>query len=126
MIPNPFSKRPTVGNINTSAGATCWRGFYGWRVKRLSSGLSIKVGNTTYTSQNLTSTSIIPAETEIEFVTSNAEGNEVEFEAMWAQAWFATTVNNTNNLNNNVTYERNFIRIAGAINNTNTRPATIM
>lgn len=121
LIPNPFSKRPTVGDISTSAGATCWRGFFGWRVKSLSNGLSIKDGEAT-----LGVGSIIPAETEIEFVTSNAEGNEVEFEALWAQAWFATSVNNTNNLNANVTYERNFIRIAGAINTTNSRPATIM
>ncbi len=121
LIPNPFSKRPTVGDISTSAGATCWRGFFGWRVKSLSNGLSIKDGEAT-----LGVGSIIPAETEIEFVTSNAEGNEVEFEALWAQAWFATTVNNINNLNANVTYERNFIRIAGAINTTNSRPATIM
>ena len=116
LIPNPFSKRPTVGTISTSAGATCWRGFYGWRVKRLA-GVTITgygVGD------------IIPAETEIEFVTTNATGNEVDFEAMWAQAWFATAVNNTNNLNADVTYERNFIRIAGAINTTNSRPATIM
>ena len=121
LIPNPFSKRPTVGDISTSAGATCWRGFFGWRVKSLSNGLSIKDGEAT-----LGVGSIIPAETEIEFVTNNAEGNEVEFEALWAQAWFATAVNNTSNLNANVTYERNFIRIAGAINNTNSRPATIM
>lgn len=116
LIPNPFSKRPTVGTISISAGATCWRGFYGWRVKRLA-GVTITgygVGD------------IIPAETEIEFVTTNATGNEVDFEAMWAQAWFATAVNNTNNLNANVTYERNFIRIAAAINATNSRPATIM
>ena len=121
LIPNPFSKRPTVGDISISAGATCWRGFFGWRVKSLSNGLSIKDGEAT-----LGVGSIIPAETEIEFVTSNAEGNEVEFEALWAQAWFATTVNNTTNLNANVTYERNFIRIAEAINTTNSRPATIM
>ena len=126
LIPNPFSKRPTVGTISTNAGATCWRGFYGWRIKRLSGGLSIKVGNTTYTSANINSTSIIFAETEVEFITENAEGNEVEFESMWAQAWFATAVNNTSNLNANVTYERNFIRIAGAINTTNSIPATIM
>ncbi|MBR4452662.1 MAG: chitobiase/beta-hexosaminidase C-terminal domain-containing protein [Bacteroidales bacterium] len=116
LIPNPFSKRPTVGTISTTAGATCWRGFYGWRVKELS-GVTI----TGYSKGD-----IIPAETEIEFVTSNTEGNEVEFEAMWAQAWFATAVNNTNNLNENVSYERNFIRIAANINQTNSRPATIM
>ncbi|MCR5658685.1 MAG: chitobiase/beta-hexosaminidase C-terminal domain-containing protein [Bacteroidales bacterium] len=126
LIPNPFSKRPTVGNISTTAGATCWRGFYGWRVKSLSSGLSIQVGTTTYTSQNINAASIIPAESEITFVTTNEYGNEVQFEAMWAQAWFATAVNNNNNLNANVTYERNFIRVAGAINTTNSRPATIM
>ena len=117
LIPNPFSKRPTVGTVSTSAGATCWRGFYGWRVERLS-GVTISGYNVG---------DIIPAETPIQFVaTPNSTDNEVDFVAMWAQAWFATTVNNTNNLNANVTYERNFIRIAGAINTTNTRPATIM
>ena len=117
LIPNPFSKRPTVGTISTDAGATCWRGFFGWRVERLS-GVTISGYNVG---------DIIPAETPIQFVAEpNSTNNEVDFVAMWAQAWFATAVNNTNNLNANVTYERNFIRIAGTINTTNSRPATIM
>ena len=114
LIPNPFSKRPTVGTISTNNNSTCWRGFYGWRVKRLF-GVTIN---------GYEEGSIIPAETEIEFVTSNAEGNEVEFEAMWAQAYLADAANG-NSLNANVSYERNFVRISGNPG-TNTRPATIM
>lgn len=118
LIPNPFSKRPTVGTVSTSAGATCWRGFYGWRVERLS-GVTISGYNVG---------DIIPAETPIQFVAApNSTNNEVDFVAMWAQAWFATSPTG-NQLNANVTYERNFVRVNGDLGNntTNTRPATIM
>lgn len=76
-----------------------WRGFYAWRVKSLGGGLSItgkNVGDIIY-----------PDET-IEFVTANAEGNEVEFEALWAQAYVNsnTYVSNSGNYKN--AYERNF------------------
>ncbi len=82
-----------------------WRGFYAWRVKSLSNGLSIKSkdGNTTYGLGG-----IIPAETEIEFITNNQEGNEVEFEALWAKAYVVTT-NTATGLHANVSYERNFV-----------------
>lgn len=92
LIPNPFSKRPTYGDGNSK-----WRGFAGWRVKRLS-GVTI----TGYAVDD-----VIPAETEIEFVTENAEGNEVEFEAMWAQAYVNTT-NSATGLDGG-SYELNFI-----------------
>jgi len=78
------------------------RGFYAWRIKSLSDGLSISgksVGD------------IIPADEEIEFVTSNEYGNEVEFEALWAQAYVTT---GTSDLSDYVpasvtsAYERNF------------------
>ena len=121
LIPNPFSKRPTFTSDNT----TYYTGFYGWRVKRLS-GVTINGYN---------EGSIIPAETEIEFVTNNSEGNEVDFEAVWARAYVFTSIANLNA--NNATYvadangehrayERNFVVLNGNIGNTvNSRPATI-
>ncbi len=122
LIPNPFSKRPTF----TSGNTTYYTGFYGWRVKRLS-GVTIDGYN---------EGSIIPAETEIEFVTNNSEGNEVDFEAVWARAFVFTSVTNLNNAGNNAyvadangehrAYERNFVVLNGNIGNTvNSRPATI-
>ena len=98
----------TQATYNITQGASSnadYRGFYAWRVKSLSSGLTIqsKDGNTTYAVN-----SIIPAETDIQFVTSNAEGNEVEFEALWARA-YVTTTTSISGLNANVGYERNFM-----------------
>jgi hypothetical protein len=81
-----------------------YRGFYAWRVKRLSSGLSIKDGEAT-----LGVGSIIPAETEIKFVaTANSTDNEVEFEALWAKAYVVTS-NTATGLHAGVSYERNFV-----------------
>lgn len=90
---------------------TDYRGFYAWRVKSMSSDLSIKVGTTTYTSSNITSGIIIYPDQEIEFVTAKQEGNEVEFEALWAKAWLNATGTNeraTNSGNYQNAYERNF------------------
>ena len=100
----------TTNSYDVNAGASydvsfgIYRGFYAWRVKRLSSGLTIKSkdGNTTYGVN-----AIIPAETEIEFITTNAKGNEVDFEAMWAQA--CVSDGNTTNLHPAYSYERNFV-----------------
>ncbi|MBR3710033.1 MAG: choice-of-anchor J domain-containing protein [Bacteroidales bacterium] len=94
LIPNPFSVRPKF----TSGGTTYYTGFYGWRVKSLN-GVTINGYNVG---------SIIPAETEIQFVTDNSEGNEVEFEAVWARA-YVTNSTSTSGLNANVSYERNFM-----------------
>ena len=88
-----------------------YRGFYAWRVKSMSSDLSIKVGTTTYTSSDITSGIIIYPGQEINFVTANAKGNEVEFEALWAKAWVNSTSNSeraTNSGNYKNAYERNF------------------
>ena len=93
VIPNPFSVRPKFTSGNTSY----YTGFYGWRVKRLS-GVTI----TGYSEGDI----ITSLEAEIEFVTSNEEGNEVDFEAVWARAYVGSS-----NLNSNVTYERNFIQL---------------
>ena len=97
MIPNPFSKRPIYGS-----GDTRWRGFQGWRVKRLSSNLSISDGSNTYGVG-----AIIPAETEIAFVTEKEYGNEADFEAVWARA-YVNTSNSATGLSGG-SYERNFI-----------------
>ncbi|MBO4542028.1 MAG: chitobiase/beta-hexosaminidase C-terminal domain-containing protein [Bacteroidales bacterium] len=102
--PSTDTKTVQAGSSSTLSYGI-YRGFYAWRVKSLSSGLTIKSkgGNTTYGVGG-----IIPAETEIEFVTNNAEGNEIEFEALWAQACVSTT-NTAGNLNPDYSYERNFI-----------------
>lgn len=104
MIPNPFQMRPTYNND--------WRGFYAWRVKSLSSGLSIKVGNTTYTSSNVSDGIIIYAEQEVEFITANEYGNTVEFEALWAKAYLDDGTNHYSNSGNyRNAYERNFKKV---------------
>ena len=105
------SSSTAVTNSSMVAGtvtmtAANFRGFYAWRVKSLSGGLTItgkSVG------------SIIYADEEIEFVTSNAYGNEVEFEALWAQAYVTTGTTAmssgnyaTNSGNYKNAYERNF------------------
>ncbi len=94
LIPNPFSVRPSF----TLQGTKYYTGFYGWRVKSLN-GVTINGYNVG---------SIIPAETEIQFVTNNSDGNEVEFEAVWARA-YVTNSTSTSGLNANVGYERNFM-----------------
>ena len=86
-----------------------WRGFYAWRVKKLSSGLSI----TDSDGNNYGVNSIIYADQEIEFVaTGNSKDNEVEFEALWAKAYVNSNSyisNGTGNYANyKNAYERNF------------------
>ena len=111
-----------------------YRGFYAWRVKSLSSGLTIQRANGTNVGVN----GIINAEEDIKFVTSNEEGNEVEFEALWAQAYVTTCSSNnglsaaiaSSTLHSNVGYERNFVVVTNGaqndvINNTSQKPVTI-
>ena len=94
----------TITASSSTIDCGIYRGFYAWRVKRLSSGLSIKDGEAT-----LGVGSIINAEKEIKFVaTANSTDNEVEFEALWAQAYVVTS-NTATGLNANVSYERNFV-----------------
>ncbi len=93
-IPNPFSVRPTYQYATGNQNKYC--GFYGWRVKSVTGG-SI---------QNYAVGATIPAETEIQFIPAAEYGMEVELEALWARAYVGQ-----NNLNANVTYERNFIQI---------------
>lgn len=86
-----------ASNSAVSVNCGIYRGFYGWRIKSLSGGLTItgkSVGDIVY------------AEDEIEFVTSNATGNEIVFEALWAQAYVTT---GTTDLSYTApSYERNF------------------
>lgn len=96
-----------------------YRGFYAWRVKSLSSGLTIQRANGTLVGVG----GYIDAEEEIKFVTDSEGGNEVEFEALWAQAW-VTTSTNTAGLNPNVSYERNFM-VLGSNPNSETTTVTI-
>ena len=91
---------PETGTSSAIAAANPgYRGFYAWRIKSLSSDLTISgksVGDIVY------------ADEEISFVTSKEEGNEVEFEALWAQAYVnsSTYVSNSGDYKN--AYERNF------------------
>ena len=91
-----------------------WRGFYAWRVKSLSSGLTIqdKESKATYGVDD-----IIYADQEVEFATDKQKGNEVEFEALWAQAYLTTGTTSMSTYVSNGTgnyanyknaYERNF------------------
>ena len=128
VIPNPFSVRPISGTYSNNF--TGWRGFYRWRLKSIS-------GGSVYTAASggtalVAGTATIDAETTLYFEPSATAGDddmiEVVFEALWAQAYLATSIT-SNTLNANVSYERNFVRTTnnvGGNNNVNTRPATIM
>ena len=90
----------TVSNNNQ------YRGFYAWRVKRLSEGLRIQRADGTEVGVG----GIIYAEDPIEFITSKEEGNEVDFEALWAQAYVSVAGNGATNITSqNVGFERNFV-----------------
>ena len=119
--PTTSGYNPRTFTIATSGGGSDnnYRGFYAWRVKSLSSGLAIQRANGTNVGVN----GIINAEEDIKFVTSNEDGNEVEFEALWAQA-YVTTSTSTSGLNANVSYERNFM-VLGSNPSTNSNTVTI-
>ena len=94
-----------TGNANVQGAIVPdYRGFYAWRVKRLGGGLTIFRANGTEVHEG----DMIDAEEAIKFHTSNEEGNEVDFEALWAKAYVVTS-NTTTGLNANVSYERNFV-----------------
>lgn len=89
----------TTFTVQRETPSNKYRGFYAWRIKSLSNGLTISgksVGDIVY------------ADEEISFVTAKEEGNEVEFEALWAQAYVnsSTYVSNSGDYQN--AYERNF------------------
>ena len=96
------------GTVNAGSSQSVtfgiYRGFYAWRIKRLSNGLTIsgkQEGDVVY------------ADEEITFETSKEEGNEVEFEALWAQALVSTSTS-TSNFVSDYGYERNFMVLTNA------------
>lgn len=104
---NPVTGSTTVQEGGSSAGSVTfndYRGFYAWRVKRVSRGLEIQRADGTTVNRG----DIIDAEEAIRFVTTSEYGNEVDFEALWAKAYVVTS-NTTSGLNANVSYERNFV-----------------
>ncbi len=110
----------TVSATSTTITYGIYRGFYAWRVKSLSSGLTIQDPETKAT---YGVNSIIYADQEVEFVTDKQEGNEVEFEALWAQALLNSDGYYTNSGKYKNAYERNFKRVTSL--NTYSGPVTI-
>ena len=132
---NPVTESATVqegGSGGQTITTTDYRGFYAWRVKRLGGGLTILRANGTEVHEG----DMINAEETIKFRASNEEGNEVDFEALWAKAYVFASISALNSAGNGnyVTdatgehraYERNFVVVTANVGTTaNTRPATI-
>ena len=116
---------PEIWNVNINSGTSTnsytvtaeagnnFRGFYAWRVKSKSASIT----SITDANGNAFANNIIPAETEIRINTTSEYGNEIEFEALWAQAYVTT---GTGNLSTYVpatvtsAYERNFHVVTAA------------
>ncbi len=109
---NPATGSTTVQEGGSSGGSVTfndYRGFYAWRVKRVSSGLEIQRANGTTVNVG----DMVYAEEAIKFVTSKEDGNEVDFEALWAKAYVVTYSNNAVTVTNTtVGFERNFVVLA--------------
>ena len=101
-IPNPFSKRPTF----SLSGTTYYTGFYKWRLKSFSGGSIYTVATN---GEPLGIGATVDADQEIYFAPSDEYGMQVEFEAIWARAFYTT---NTSTLSTYATgknaFERNF------------------
>jgi hypothetical protein len=107
-----------------------YRGFYAWKVTHLSNGLTINVNGTDYTSSNLGNGVVVYPEEDVVFKTENAEGNEVEFVALWAQAYYTTSTSGMSNYASNSgryknAYERNFHKVSSSIPVLSTYPYTV-
>ncbi|MBQ4398466.1 MAG: chitobiase/beta-hexosaminidase C-terminal domain-containing protein, partial [Bacteroidales bacterium] len=119
---NPPAAIDNISITEGSSSSSDYRGFYAWRIKSLGGGLTISgksVGDMVYPDEDIT------------FVTSNAEGNEVEFEALWAKAWVTTSTSAmssgnyaTNNGSYKNAYERNF-HVVTSLPTHSTYPYTI-
>lgn len=132
---NPVTGSTTVQEGGSSGGSVTfndYRGFYAWRVKRVSSGLEIKRAN----GNTVNVGDMVLAEEALQFVTSKEEGNEVDFEALWAKAYVFASINALNSAGNgnyvpdatgeHRAYERNFVVVSADVGTTaNNRPATI-
>ena len=113
VIPNPFSKRPTVGTGNNR-----WRGFGGWKI--ISGGEYINGHNNNdilTLEETLTLTGLDNG------YTKNCLSATIELQATWVQA-YVSTVNAAGNISarpnglNGDTYETNFIVILDNRNHT--------
>ena len=93
-----------------------YRGFYKWRVKSKSAGLTLLRSNGT---TEVAVGETFDADEQVFFQTSNEYGNEVEFEALWARAYI-TTSTSTSSLNASVGVERNFMVLSSTPTPTNT------
>lgn len=112
VIPNPFSKRPTVGT-----GDTRWRGFGGWEI--VSGGEYISGhnnGDVLDLEETLTLTGLDAG------YTTNCISATIELQATWVQAYVSTV--NSGNITSRPTalsgstYETNFIVITDDGNHT--------
>ena len=89
----------STNNITASSStftASKYRGFYKWRIKKITGG-SIKSadGTVTYTQYSgsgaVASTNMLDAEETYHFIPSAATGMSVDLEALWAQAYVSTS-----------------------------------
>ncbi len=112
VIPNPFSKRPTVGT-----GDTRWRGFGGWKI--ISGGEYISGhnnGDVLDLEETLTLTGLDAG------YTTNCISATIELQATWVQAYVSTV--SSGNITSRPaalsgsTYETNFIVITDNGNHT--------
>lgn len=100
LIPNPFSKRPKVGNT--------YKGFSAWQVVSITGG-TISDGSTTYAVG-----STIPAEKDVYFTftstyTTNCTSAEVVLKAVWVDATVIIYTGSETPSFSGGTYETNFI-----------------
>lgn len=112
----------STNNITASSStftASKYRGFYKWRIKKITGG-SIKSadGSVTYTQYSgsgaVASTNMLDAEETYHFIPSAATGMSVDLEALWAQAYVSTSGAEAHN----VGVERNFY-VINTSNNSN-------
>ena len=128
-VSNNLSLYMATEHTTTTGGD--YRGFYAWRVKTMSSGLSIKAGGTTYTSASINTGDgiVLYPDQDIQFITDAADGNEVEFEALWAKAYVTTGTTAMSSFAENDgdyknAYERNF-HVATSLPTHDTYPYTV-
>ncbi len=106
VIPNPFSKRPTVG-----AGNTRWRGFGGWKIISGAEYISGHNNNDVLDlEETLTLTGLDAG------YTPNCLSATIELQATWVQAYVSTVdaaggITSRPNTLTGDTYETNFIVI---------------
>ena len=103
-----------------------YRGFYKWRIERISGGKVYDAYGNEKKAYNTSGATFaqytVNAEERLIFEADSEYGMEVDFVALWAQAYI-TTQNNQYQLDDGVSYERNFVVGATQVN-AFARPAT--